>query len=200
MDGTGRIGMAAAGETEILAMGLAYDGATGIEDARDDGSIGVGYVTFKRRGTVHHGNAGQADIVLQRNQLAGELAARCALDRRLDVPGVVLVLVALRTVAGRSRIGHGRNVIRHGIDQVVGGEISLHQGVVGSEFLFAHMHAEVLGYTAQLIESGSSDCHGLSPCGRRSLDRAYVVIPINSPTRLASPRSPGCTSRVIIPF
>ena len=166
MDRTGRVGMAAAGKAEILAMRLADDGAAGVEDARDDGGIGIGHVAFERRGAVHHGNAGQADIVLERDRLAGELAARRALDRRLDVPGVVLVLVALGTVAGRSRIGHGRDVIRHGIDDVVGGVISLHQGVVGFELLVAHMHAEVLGDAAQLIESGSSDCHGFSPCDR----------------------------------
>src|SRR6266568_6445908 len=98
MDRTGRIGMTAAGKAEILAMRLANDGAAGVKDARDDGGIDVGRVAFERRGTIHHGNAGQADIVLQRDGLAGELAARRALDRRLDVPGIVLVLLAFGTV------------------------------------------------------------------------------------------------------
>ena len=172
VDRAGRIGMAAAGKAEILAMRLADDGAAGVENARDDGGVNIGRVALERRGAVHHGHAGEADIVLQRDRLAGELAARRALDRRLDVPGVVLVLVAFGTVAGRSRIGHRRDVIRHGIDDVVGGVISLHQGIVGFEFLVTHMHAEILGYAAQLIESGSSDCHGLSPCGHCSLNRA----------------------------
>jgi hypothetical protein len=31
------------------------------------------------------------------------------------------------------------------------------------------MHAEIFGDAAQLIESGSSDCHGPSPCDHCSL-------------------------------
>src|SRR6202035_3283039 len=113
------------------------------------GGIGIGDVALQRRGAVHHGNAGETDVVLDGNGLAGQFAARRALDRGLDVPGVVFVLLAFRAVAGRPRIFHGRNIIRHGIDDVVGGVISLHQGVVGFEFLVTHVHAEVLGYAAQ---------------------------------------------------
>ena len=64
MDGTGRIGMAAAGKTEILTMCLADDGAAGVENARDDGGVSLGCITLERRGAVHHGNTGQTDIVL----------------------------------------------------------------------------------------------------------------------------------------
>ena len=142
-------------------MGLADDGAAGIEDAGDDGGIGIGHVAFERRGAVHHGNAGQADIVLHRDGLAGKLAAGRALDLGLDVPGVVFVLLAFRAIARRTRILHRRDVVRHGVDRFVGGVVRLHQGVVGFEFLVAHMHAEVFGDAAQLIESGSSDGHGL---------------------------------------
>ena len=49
MHRTGRIGVAAAGETEILALGLADDGAAGIENTGDDGRIDIGDVAFQRR-------------------------------------------------------------------------------------------------------------------------------------------------------
>ena len=76
MHRAGRAGMAAAGETKILAMRFADDGAAGVEDAGDDGGVGVGDIAFERRGAVHHRHAGEADIVLERDRLAGELAAR----------------------------------------------------------------------------------------------------------------------------
>src|SRR5258708_5626448 len=139
MDGTGRAGVATPGEAEIFAVHFAEDGAAGVEDAGDDGGVGVGDVAFQRRGTVHHRYAGEADIVLQRNGLAGELAAGRAFDRGLDVPGVIFVLLTFGAITGRPRIFHRRNIIRHGVDDVIGGVISLHQGVVGSELRLAHL-------------------------------------------------------------
>ena len=161
MDRTGSAGVAAAGEAEIFAMDLADDGAAGIEHAGDDGRIRIGRVAFEGRGAVHHGNAGEADVVLQRDGLAGKLAAGGALDLGLDVPGVVFVLLAFGAIARRARIFHRRDIVRHGVDRFVGGVVRLHQGVVGFELLVAHMHAEVFGDAAQLIECGSPDCHGL---------------------------------------
>ena len=161
VDRTGGAGVAAAGEAEIFAMDLADDGAAGVEHAGDDGRIDIGDIAFERRGAVHHRHAGEADIVLERDRLAGELAARRALDLGLDVPGVVFVLLAFGAIARRARIFHRRDIVRHGVDRVVGGVVRLHQGVVGFELLVAHMHAEIFGDAAQLIERGSSDCHGL---------------------------------------
>src|SRR5258705_7163208 len=113
--------MAAAGEAEIFAMHLAEDGAAGIEDAGDDGGVGVGDVAFERRGAVHHGNAGEADIVFERDGLAGELAARGTLDRGLDVPGVELVFFALGTVTRRPRVFHGGELIPRRLERGGGG-------------------------------------------------------------------------------
>src|SRR5438105_9667298 len=104
MHGTGRAGVAAAGEAEIFAMDLAEDGAAGIEHASDDRRIGIGRITLERRGAVHHRHAREADVVLERDLLAGELAAGCALDLGLDVPSVILVLLAFGPIAGRARI------------------------------------------------------------------------------------------------
>ena len=124
VDGTRRAGVAAAGEAEIFAMRLADDGAAGVEHAGDDRRVGVGRVAFERRGAVHHRHARDADIVLDRDLLAGELAARRALDLGLDVPGVVFVLLAFRTIARRARIFHGRHIVGHRVDRVVGGDSS----------------------------------------------------------------------------
>ena len=55
---------------------------------------------------------------------------------------------------------------------VVGGVIRLHQGIVGFELLVAHMHAEIFGDAAQLIECGSPDCHGLVSLWSCPLQRA----------------------------
>src|SRR6266481_8770055 len=142
-------------------MDLADDSAAGIEHAGDYRCIRIGRVTLERRGAIHHRHAREAYIVLQRDLLAGELSARRAPDLRLDVPGVVLVLLTFGTIAGRARIFDGWHVIRHGIDRFVSDIIRLQQRVIGFQFRFAHMHTEVLGYAAQLIESGSSDSHGL---------------------------------------
>jgi hypothetical protein len=123
----------------------------------------VSGVPFQRRGAVHHRDAGKADIVLQCDLLARKLAVRGALDLGLDVPGVELVFLAFGAIARQARMIHRRNVIRHRVDRVIGGVVRLHQRVIGLQFLVAHMHAEVFGDAAQLIERGSSDCHGFSP-------------------------------------
>ena len=181
-------------------MGLADDSAAGIENAGHDCRVHVGNIAFKRRGAVHHGHAGQAYVVLQCDGLAGKLTAWRAFDGCFDIPGIMFVFRGLGVITGRTRIFHGWNIVRHRIDCFVGGEVGLHQGVVRFEFLVAHMHSKILGNAAQLIESGSSDCHGFFSFYRSPLGWAQVVIPINSPTRLGSPRLPGCTSRVILPF
>src|SRR3954451_24508236 len=108
----GGAGMAGAGETEIFTMRLADDGAAGIENARHDGGVDIGRVALQRGSAVHHGHAGDADIVLDRDLLAGELAAWRPLDLGLDVPGVVFVLLAFGTIAGCPRILYRRHIIR----------------------------------------------------------------------------------------
>src|SRR5262249_8597709 len=108
LHGAGRAGGAAAREAEVLAVHLAGDGAARVEDAGDDGGVDVGDVALQRGRAVHHGDAGQADVVLQRDPLAPELARRRPLHLALVVPGVVLVLRAFRPMAGRARVLHGR--------------------------------------------------------------------------------------------
>src|SRR5262249_57868252 len=97
--GAGGAGVAAAREAEVLAVRLADDGAARVEDARHDGGVDVGDISLEGRGAVHHRHAGQAHVVLEGDLLARELPRRRALHFRLVVPGVVLVLLALRPMA-----------------------------------------------------------------------------------------------------
>src|SRR5882672_6423700 len=106
MHGPGGAGVAAAGEAEILTMDLADDGASSVQHAGDDGRIDIGDIAFERRRSVHHGNAGERDVVLESYLLARELAVGRALDLGLDVPGVELVLLALGAIARRAWILH----------------------------------------------------------------------------------------------
>src|ERR1041384_3950647 len=97
-------GVAAARQAEALADRLADDLAAGVEDAGDQGRVDVGHIAFERRRAVHHRQAGDADIVLDDDRLAGQRAARLALDRGLPGPGVEPVLVMARAIAAGPRI------------------------------------------------------------------------------------------------
>src|SRR5690349_19520836 len=120
VDGPGRARVAAAGKAEILAGGLTDDLAAGVEDAGHDGRIEIRDVALERRGAVHHRDAGDHDIVLDRNALPRELATRRALYRNLVRPGVLLVVLARRALARLTRILHRRQLVRHLVDEVVG--------------------------------------------------------------------------------
>ena len=79
----GRAGMAAARHAVIFAHRLPGDLAAGVENARDDGRVDLRHVAFKDPGADHHRHAGEAYVVLQRDALAGELAA--SLCRLIEV-------------------------------------------------------------------------------------------------------------------
>src|SRR6266508_1166810 len=65
---TGRTGVAAAGDTEIFAYGLARDLAAGIENALDYRRVDVGHIAVEELRADHHRHAGEADIVLERSE------------------------------------------------------------------------------------------------------------------------------------
>src|SRR4030095_1712803 len=90
-----RARVTAAGEAEVFAVHLAQDRAAGVGQTRHDGRADVGNVAFEGRGAVHHGHAGQADVVLQRDPLAAQLARGCPRDLALVVPGVERVVGTL---------------------------------------------------------------------------------------------------------
>src|SRR5262249_37939790 len=94
----GRAGMAAAGHAEILAHRLAGDLAAGIENALDHRGVDLRDVAVQELRADHHRHAGEADIVLERDAPARELAARFSLDRSLHVPRAVWVLGRRRPV------------------------------------------------------------------------------------------------------
>src|SRR5919199_902707 len=73
--------VAAAREAQRLADGLADDLAARVQDAGDDGSVGLGDVAFEGGGAVHHRDARDADVVFYRDLLAGEGSLFCAPDR-----------------------------------------------------------------------------------------------------------------------
>src|SRR6185312_2502234 len=100
MNRTGRIGVAAAGKTEVLAVHLALDFRTGIEHARDDRGVEIRYVTFHGRRAIHHRHAGQHDVVLQRDGLALQLAAVGALHHGFAVPRIARVIFRWGLIAG----------------------------------------------------------------------------------------------------
>src|SRR5579871_3473723 len=107
-----RAGVTAARQTEAFAMRLALDRRPRVEEARDDRSVDVRYVAFQGRRAVHHRHPGDADVVLDRDRLALELAFRRALDVGLYVPGVERIFFRARSIAWRARIFHDGNVVR----------------------------------------------------------------------------------------
>ena len=167
-------------------MHLAEDRGAGVEHAGHDRGVDVGHVAFERRGAVHHRHAGDADIVLERDPLALELALGRALDLALDVPEIVFVLVALRAVARRARIFHRRQVVGQRLQQIVGGDVAgkrlLEEGDVGVR----QVHAE---FGTDLRQFGRCRhlhaCHGVSPSVVRS---QCALMPTNSATSASSCR------------
>jgi hypothetical protein len=104
--------MAAAGHAVIFAHRLAGDLAAGIENALDHRRIDLRHIAFQELRADHHRHAGKADIVLERDAPAGELAARLALDRSLDVPGAVRVLLRRRPMELTAADIYRRQLIR----------------------------------------------------------------------------------------
>ncbi len=62
--------MAAAGEAQILADGLAGDNRAGVEQPGDHGGVAARDVALDRDRAVHHRQAGDLDVVLDRDPAA----------------------------------------------------------------------------------------------------------------------------------
>ena len=157
--GTRRIGVAAARETEKLAMRLADDRAAGIENARDDGCIDVGRIAFKRRCAVHHRYAGKTDIVLQRDALAFERARGGAAHLAFHIPGIERVFVRTGLIARRARILHLRQIVGKGVDAIIGLEGRFHLAQKSRKIGIAHGHVEIADDPAQLIQGRAANGH-----------------------------------------
>jgi len=157
VDRSHRPGMAAAGHAEGFAVHLAGDLGAGIEHARDDGRVEIGNVAFQRRRAVHHRHARQHDIVLERDGLALEFAARRTLDGRFAVPGVARIVFRRRPVARRARILHHRHLVRHRRDEVVGIDRALHQAAERDDVFVRERQTTLRGYRAKLRWGGKDD-------------------------------------------
>src|SRR5213593_1361059 len=77
--------VAAAGEAQALTDGFTQNGPARVEDARHDRRVTARHVAFQHAGPVHHGHAGDADVVLDGEGLARERAGRGAGDVRTPV-------------------------------------------------------------------------------------------------------------------
>ena len=158
-----RAGMTAARQTKAFAMRLALDRGAGVEEARDDRRVDVRHIAFERRGAVHHRHPSDANVILDRDRLALELAAGRALNVGLYVPCVERVLLRARPISGRARIFDHRNVVRHLIDEIVSGEAAVHQRKELADAFLCHGHAEALDDIRHLFERRALHTHGLSP-------------------------------------
>ena len=170
VDGARGARVAAAREAEVLAVHLAENRPAGVEDARDDGGVHVGYVALERRCSVHQGHAGQAHVVLEGDPLALQLARGRARDLALVVPGVVLVVRAHGAVARGARILDERHRVRHGLDRVIGGHAAGHGLEKESDVGVGQGHPELPADCLEFVRSGKFCAgHEHSPfSGRRS--------------------------------
>ena len=163
MHGPERAGVTAARQTKAFAMRLALDRRAGIQEARNDRRVDVGNIAFEGRGAIHHRHAGDADIVLDGDRLALELALRRALNVSLHVPGVERIFLGARPIPGRARIFDDRNLVRHLIDDIVSGEAAVHQRNELADAFLRHGHAEALDDVRHLFDCWALYTHELSP-------------------------------------
>ena len=162
-------GVARAGERAVLAVGLAEDGPAGIEHARHHGGVDVGNVALHPLGAVDHGEARDADRILDADPLAGEHALARAPDLALHVPGVVGVLLGPRPVGACARILHRRLGFLHRIEAAVALQRARHHLAVEVGFGVAHREAEGLGHLLNLLRAGRYWTYGhpALPCFTR---------------------------------
>src|ERR1700729_861836 len=144
-------------------MRLALDRCAGVQEMRNDRGVEVGDIAFERRGAIHHWHASDADIVLDSDRLPLELAARCALDIGLYVPGVERILLGARPIPGRAWIFDDGNLVRHLIDDIVSGKAAVHQRNELADAFLRHGHAEALDDVRHLFDRWALYAHELSP-------------------------------------
>ena len=143
-------GVAAAGERAVLAVGLAEDGSAGIEHAGHHGGVDVRDIAFHPLGAVDHGEARDADRILDADPLAGEHAIRRALDLALHEPGIVGVFLRPRPVGAAARILDRRLGLLHRIEAPIARKRSRHHVAVEGGVRVAQLEAEALGHLLDL--------------------------------------------------
>src|ERR1700744_5869684 len=163
MDMSKRPGVTPTRKAEALAMRLALDDRASVEEAGDDRCVDVRDIAFERGGDIHHRHPGDADIVLYRDRRPLQLAAWGAGNVSLHIPRVMRVLLCARPVARGARVFDDRNLVRHLIDEIIGGEVAFHEGKELADALLAHGHAEALDNVRHLFDCWTLHAHELSP-------------------------------------
>src|SRR5215217_7313239 len=153
--------MAAARKTKILAHRLAHDLATRVQDAGNYGGVELRRVPLYRGRTVHHRDAGHADVVLHGDALAREGPRIRPLDRALPVPGVQGVLLGLGPVTARAWVLDRRRLYLGQLFEllVIVGDDGLYEAVVGLELGFIEVQVVVVRDLLQLLDGRGSRWH-----------------------------------------
>ncbi len=133
-----------------------------VEQAFDDRRVDIGNIVLQQRRADHHGDAGEADVVLQRDPLARENAAGSARDRRLHSPGAERILLRRRPIARIPRISHRRQFIRHRIQDFISARERPDDLLDRAQIVLARTHPELCRGLTQLGDGGLFE-HGHAP-------------------------------------
>ena len=151
--------MTCPGKAEILAGGLAGDGASSIENTCHDGGIELRNITFKQCRAVHHRDAGDTDIVLDRDLLAAQQSFRAGLDIRLPVPGAVRIFRCRGPVARRSRRDRRQRRRHQFIQPAIGSQRSLEGLLKCSNLVRGEDETKVRSEIVDLLQRRKANCH-----------------------------------------
>ena len=156
VDGTRRIGVAAAGQAEILAMGFAYDAAAGVQHPLRDRGVELRHIAFQGGSTVHHRHARQGNVVLENYLPPFQRPRLRTAYVGLDVPGVQLVFFGRRSATGSPRVFHLGHKVGQGVDSVVGLEAAFHLLQVLRKLAIAEVHVQASRQLTQLVQTRSA--------------------------------------------
>ncbi|MNL19013.1 hypothetical protein D3C87_1401910 [compost metagenome] len=84
--------VAATGEAVVFTGRLAQNGDPVVQQTGHHGSVEFRYEAFQWGGAVHHRDASQGDVVLERNSLASKFALTGAIHLSPVIPGIEQVV------------------------------------------------------------------------------------------------------------
>ncbi len=113
-----RVGVAAAGQTEELAVCLARDLAARVQNALHHRRVDFRHVAFQGGGAAHHRHTGEHDVVLERHGLSRERSSIRALNAGTVVPSVQWIVSRARPRPGVPRVTHRRQFVVHRLNQI----------------------------------------------------------------------------------
>ena len=151
-------------ETVRAIHHLADDLGPGVEQTGDNGRVFGRHIAFHNAGTVQHGNAGNAHMILQPDRLAGQPAVGRAGDGAAPRPAVVPVVLGRRP---RSEIPArilDRNGGRNQFVKTPVGRQHLADILRKAVNLFVmHVKTETPTSVAQILRGGHTHRHGQPP-------------------------------------